>query len=964
MGQIMQKTIKFLAVIVLVAIAAILFPPVQMLIRGAFLALNATTQLVLKLAIVSVIAIVLGGLLSPLEALGWWAGWYGDRLDTAGLGTLQEPPAPGLPISRYIIYLDGVGQANFTYLPEGEEFLNLLAVALPDDIVIIRELMPYSVLNRSLTSGDRPLNWFWQLADRLRLKNPANILGTIINLRNMFIVAVSADQRYGPIYNRGMAQLMYDSLVNHGYQPQSGIPITLIGFSGGGQISMGAAPFLKEALAAPIDIISLGGVFCGRNPILKLEHLYHLVGEKDTVEGMGPLLFPRRWKLFFLSYWNRARLHGLVTLIPLEFVGHQIPGGLMDSNAFLPDGRSFMQQTVEWVSGIITGVLPPPETLPVRKISHYERYQAAAFNRPDYYPIPQPLDPELYRPVAAWMGRLILPKPEERQFLKGVWFEVLHAADEHSHLVGKIVRLCWEEDPVVQADVRSVTRDIHFSSDARYTLKQGLIHPERLNGWRLVGPLESLAGARPNDDVMVALENPILLAAEPSSRETPDRPEFVTTLAITQPPTQITGRFYTLAQFIQPTGTTADGTLYQVKHFNPISREFDRAESLVLMPQVIADVNDTCNSTSRDIEKSACNPAGWYLYGAQNAAGVFVVQAIAPRQLFRLQPDRAIVGKKAAMQYLTQECWADLPAKKGTVSSVLLRAKQHSPDVADWREGDRALLVHTYGGIGGNKCEPSAKGPVYFGHFAYGIAQVVREPLADELQFNLVYYQVYTHNTDGLIACRHHWSNYLGDRQFGWAGIRPVADLLIKLDSFTGDYDMDGVRRSPLNALIRQLDLMMARYRTGDGTGGTYVGPSHNCAQDSNQALYAAIQSILQLLRRSPEIQQWLADHPEMQTSLKQLRQVSRFLKQELLPLGTARADWQDGAENLGSSLEDSPLRQLITGLASWRTLLPRVASEAITRAFLRQGASVWVLRTNQVGGNDPDVEPIAPMRL
>lgn len=34
---------------------------------------------------------------------------------------------------------------------------------------------------------------------------------------------------------------------------------------------------------------------------------------------------------------------------------------------------------------------------------------------------------------------------------------------------------------------------------------------------------------------------------------------------------------------------------------------------------------------------------------------------------------------------------------------------------------------------------------------------------------------------------------------------------------------------------------MAARYRIGDGTGGTFVRPANNCTQDANQALYAAL---------------------------------------------------------------------------------------------------------------------------
>jgi predicted Abi (CAAX) family protease len=82
----------------------------------------------------------------------------------------------------------------------------------------------------------------------------------------------------------------------------------------------------------------------------------------------------------------------------------------------------------------------------------------------------------------------------------------------------------------------------------------------------------------------------------------------------------------------------------------------------------------------------------------------------------------------------------------------------------------------------------------------------------------------------------------MGDCQYGCLKLRPVRDVVLKLDAFTHCYDIDGVTFHPLERLLHQLQIMMARYRTGDGTGITYVGPANNCAQDSNQSLYAALQ--------------------------------------------------------------------------------------------------------------------------
>jgi predicted Abi (CAAX) family protease len=158
---------------------------------------------------------------------------------------------------------------------------------------------------------------------------------------------------------------------------------------------------------------------------------------------------------------------------------------------------------------------------------------------------------------------------------------------------------------------------------------------------------------------------------------------------------------------------------------------------------------------------------------------------------------------------------------------------------------------------------------------------------------------------------------------------------------------------------------MTARYRIGDGTGATYVGPANNCAQDSNQALFASIRSLAQEIDANQTLlQTWLTNNPAQTQKYQQLLDVKAKLSRKLQPLGSPRSDWEANEFNLGTTLEDDPLRNLWIGLGSWRMLLPRKASDTIVQAFLEYGASVWVLRTNQVGGYAPDIEPISPITL
>jgi len=942
--QLFKLLLSLLGMVVLFGAIALILIPLRQTLFGWYQQLPALFRFIFNLVWIGVVATIFAGVLAPLETLGWWAGWYDDEIQTPE-PTQTTPITNNTPINRYLIYLDGIGQSGEEYTPDVEGFLQALKPTLPQDMQLIKGLMMYSVLNKPLDE-DRSLAFLWRMADKMRFKNPAALLGLLLNLRNAIIVAVSADKRYGPIYNQGIAQVLYNGLIETGYQPGSGIPITMIGYSGGGEMSVAAAPYLKRTLGAPIEVISLGGVMSANNNFLQLEHLYHLVGEKDFVEKIGPIIFPGRWQLFPLSYWNRAKRRGKITIFSLGEVGHQVPGGMMDAEVFLPDGRSYLQQTIDVIGQILLDeALTSTPAIP-RKISNYSLYQQAAFVHPENYPLNLEVDFNYYRPQGDWIGRLILPQPEERYQVKGVWLEVHHAPPEYSSLVGQTIKLRWSTDARVQQQVKAVTKDVHFSADAEYSSKyDGLIHPTRLNHWRQVDPLESLAGSHPTDDVIVSLSNKDVLVND----------SWIYTQKL---PLQITGRYYGLVQFIED----IEGTdCFLVKHFNSTSRQFDGPEEVVSFPAVMADINGCFPSTTKNITQNPLNQQGWYIYGAKNSSGQFVVQSLAPRALFSLQPQQVIVGKKQSYEYIRQRCWANIAEAKGKISSVLLSPQGEG--MSEWEIGDRALVIHVYGGIGGNKREPAAASPIFFGHFAYGIAEVVREPITSDLRFDISYSQVYTHNIDGLIAGVLHWSRYLGDRQFGWFGVRPICDLLIKFEPFTGYYEINGQQVSPLDQMLLQLRVMTARYRIGDGTGGTYVGPANNCAQDSNQALFASIRNIEQFLRQNPAIfQALLTENPPQARRFQTLIKLGKDLKLVLQPFGGPRSDWEQNEFNLGSTLEDRPLVNLWTGLGSWRTLLPRLASDNIVRLFLKYGATVWVLRTNQIGGYDPDIKPIAPI--
>lgn len=622
-----------------------------------------------------------------------------------------------------------------------------------------------------------------------------------------------------------------------------------------------------------------------------------------------------------------------------------------------------------WVISVIMQEVPVESRFPlVRKSGNYDFYREAAFNQPSFYPLDQSVEPTLYRAIAPWMGRLILPQLEQRQFVKGVFFEVHHTPPAYHHLVGQTVFLRWSNNPATQAFVQATTKDVEFTKATLQSQQEGNIHADRINHWQQVDPLESLAAAHPVDDMIVMLNGPVEVDEGESGRitGTPLLPHHPITLLITTTPIQITGRYYALVRVLEPVNSQENPPEYlRVVHFNRVSRQFDGVEEVVWFPAVqFAQVYSSYPSTTRDLEKMPPNEVGWYIYGAKDARGQFVVQAIAPRALLRLQPDQVLMGETAAWKYLKRRAW-DVKGQKGKTSSVLLLPflDQGSEDQI-WQEGDRALVLHTYGGIGGKNREPAAKGSLFFGHFSYGVATVVREPLADELMFDIVYYQVYTHNVDGITAGPIAWCAYMGDRQVGWLGSRPVCDVLIKHNAFTGAFSVHGTCYSVLDILIQQLERMTARYRIGDGTGGTSVSIAHNCSQDSNQALYMTLKQVGEAIQTDLELVQELQDNPGEAQRYRQLFNSVTRIRKKLLLCGSARADWQSDRDTLGITPGLNIIQKTLIGVQSWPTLLPRVASETIAHQLIRQRAAVWVLRTNQVGGYDPDIEPLGLTRI
>src|SRR5260221_14292699 len=95
-------------------------------------------DLITTLLVVAVVGLLLIGLLAPMESLGWWAGWSGE--------SHLPPPETGVAQPKHVlVYLSGIGSiSGDELLAEEARFLDHIQALLPD-VVIVRDVFPYSV---------------------------------------------------------------------------------------------------------------------------------------------------------------------------------------------------------------------------------------------------------------------------------------------------------------------------------------------------------------------------------------------------------------------------------------------------------------------------------------------------------------------------------------------------------------------------------------------------------------------------------------------------------------------------------------------------------------------------------------------------------------------------------------------------------------------------------------------------
>lgn len=284
-------------------------------------------------------ALIAEALLARYEVLAYSAGWRAPVTELPEGTPYARGAAPDSPPDAYLVYLDGIGKRRVRDTRDGGRLVKAVLAGAPE-LRVLGQVQPYSPLADPL--ADRPV-WAW-----LRRR-----IGLLLFLHNVMQVFVAADHRYRPLYNRAVGSQIATQLRLAGYQSDRGVPVVLLGYSGGAQAATGAVDELHAQLRCPLTVITLGGFHNGANDLTHAEHVHQLTSASDRIERVGTWIFPQRWRLFRHSKWNSAYRAGKITVHRLDPATHLGPRSYISPEGRLPDGRSYLDRTTGTVIALI-----------------------------------------------------------------------------------------------------------------------------------------------------------------------------------------------------------------------------------------------------------------------------------------------------------------------------------------------------------------------------------------------------------------------------------------------------------------------------------------------------------------------------------------------------------------------------------------------------------------------------------
>jgi hypothetical protein len=295
----------------------------------------------------------LWGMFAPVTTIVWWLDQTAESLgfaDDDEPEILRQASVETSPsnINCYIVFLPGVGNFSPDEIAEGEAYFIEQLAARHANCVAVRDVFPYSVVNQDL-DDQTFLAPLWEAA-----KESDGVLGgVLIQVRNLWRFAISADDRYGPVYNLSIARTIIERMnAAHPIAGRTGpnrpINLILVSTSGGTQVALGTTAHLREWINARLTVISIGGAFEGRVGFEEADHVYHFYGDRDWITTLPRVIFPARWPWVVGSPVNRAKRQERYTTCLVGSQEHSGSEGYFgDAIAF--NNISYVEKTIEQV---------------------------------------------------------------------------------------------------------------------------------------------------------------------------------------------------------------------------------------------------------------------------------------------------------------------------------------------------------------------------------------------------------------------------------------------------------------------------------------------------------------------------------------------------------------------------------------------------------------------------------------
>ena len=548
-----------------------------------------------------------------------------------------------------------------------------------------------------------------------------------------------------------------------------------------------------------------------------------------------------------------------------------------------------------------------------------------------------------YKSIGEWGGQIVLPPLAKR--LPGGSVPMLVFSSPNRELIGRFVKLAWNRSDKDENWFDELSVDVSFDPATQaFGERAGCRFPTILDGWKKVSPLESLAANRSEGTIEVVLKNATYRDG---------------TLYISQEPVQVNGSHVCLARF----KGKAEGNLRTIVHYNPATRRFDGPEEVVtIMPRKPRPNEDAPNTSVEQIETTGLNNGGWYLYGKKMKKS-FLVKSIEPRLPLLLNPTTCLDQPQDIKDFAKNGVFAGL--KPGLFRNTYSATNQTAGIARDWPVGGRHLFIHLFGWrkAANQKAGVMDLLNLVTGHFAFGFAEVIKDHFTGEPRWDIEYKQVYGHNREEVVSGSRKWHAYMGNLRRGWMYSIPVADTVLKIPELE-PYNINGQTIRPMRGLERELEKMMAKYRTGSGSGCSMVRPDVSCVQDSHCALYGALDQLINGLGKRPEIIAWQKSGSADAKRFASLISLGREVEKTITSFGNAQGNWKDFVQTPFGTRNPGKVKALVNALLAIKTVFPRAAHDHLLQLFASREYPMWTILTCQIGGVIPGLIPQKPTSL